>query len=462
MSRLRNLLSAEGLSAVLALSVVALLVPVEAGAQKRVAPTREARPRVPAYDPGNPVSRKVLKNGVTILVQEQRTGQLVAGTVTARMGTLYEASEQAGYSLVLARSMIVGTEKQSPVDLKIRLAAMDAELNSAAGPDFGQISISTRREGASQAASLLAEIVTVPSFPDTSFQSARMEAIRNAGEQTEGAIASTYSMFLRTMYAGSPFERPVAGTVPALTACRRSDIVALHKRIWVGSNVVVAFVGNFNGKRLMGELEKAFSRVPQGPAPSPADGEPRALAADTVVTDRRDFLLRSLVFGYPAPGYGDPDHPAFLILTSYLASADRSPLAYWLPTRRQATGVGVIYAPYPGRSSLAVHLGATASKWQGARDTVAVVLKRLTTEPLDDGEWTVQLQRVHSSYFVNQRDPKWRASQMGYLETVGRGYDYPKRFEEQLLKLTPEDVRAAAARWFTHYCEASILPRERE
>jgi predicted Zn-dependent peptidase len=273
---------------------------------------------------------------------------------------------------------------------------------------------------------------------------------------------ATYSMFLRAIYKGSPFARPVSGTVSALAACRRSDIAALHRKFFVGSNIVVVFVGNVDGKRLMADLEKAFSRVPSGPVPVPAGGPPRALDADTVLTDTRDFRLRSLVYGFAAPGFGDPDHPAFHLITSYLASADRSPIAYWLPTRRQATGVGVIYAPYPGRSSLSVHLGAMPAQWQGARDSVAVVLERLTSEPLDDGEWAVQLQRVHSSYFMNQRDPRWRASQMGYLEVVGRGIDYPKRFEEKLLQLTPEDVRAAAARWFTNSCEASILPRERE
>jgi predicted Zn-dependent peptidase len=462
MSRHRNLLSAEGLSAVLTLLALVFSAPPPAEAQERVAPSRESRPRVPVYDAGTPIRRKVLKNGVTLLVQEQRTGERVAGTVTARMGTLYETDAEAGYSLVLTRSMVSGTSKQSPADFKLRLLALNAELESAAGADFGQLAIATRREGASQAASILGEIATSPSFADTSVEAARQEAIRRAGEQTEGAIASTYSMFLKAMFAGSPLERPVSGTVAALSSCRRADLVALHRRFCVGSNLVVVFVGNFDGKRMLADLEKAFAKVPAGPIPEPAGGEPRTIGSDTLLTDSRDFRLRSLVYGYPAPGYGEPDHPAFMILASYLASADRSPIAYWLPTRRQATGVGAIYAPYPKRSSLAIHLGATASQWQGARDSVVVVLKRLTTEPLDEGEWGVQLQRVHSSYFVNQRDPKWRASQMGYLEATGRGHDYPKRFEEQLLRLTPEDVRAAAARWFTHSCEASILPRESE
>jgi predicted Zn-dependent peptidase len=165
------------------------------------------------------------------------------------------------------------------------------------------------------------------------------------------------------------------------------------------------------------------------------------------------------VFGYPAPGIGEPDHAAFLVIDMYLKSTDRSPITYWLPTRRLAAGVGVIYAPYPKRSSVAVYLGARSGDWQAARDSVAAVMQRLTTEPLDEGEWNVQIPRVQNSYFLRQNDPKWRAAQMSYFEAVGHGYDYPRRLELDLLRLTPEEVRAAAARWFTHFCEASIHPR---
>ena len=79
------------LSAVLAFS---LLIPSLAlGQEERQAP--RAVPRVPIYDPGTPVEKRVLKNGVTLLVQEQRTSERVAGAVAVRMGALYESDDDA-------------------------------------------------------------------------------------------------------------------------------------------------------------------------------------------------------------------------------------------------------------------------------------------------------------------------------------------------------------------------------
>lgn len=416
------------------------------------------RPRVPIYDPGQPVLSKVLKNGVRILVQEQRTGTAVSGDLALRMGTRYESDAEAGLSQVLLRALTVGTTKETPMDVKLRLLAIGGKVESGAGPDFGHVEISTTREGAPHAVQLLAEMALSPSFPDTAVLSARQHFLARAAEQTESPIPATYTLFLKGMYAGSPFARPIQGTVSALAAARRSDVVDLYKRFFVGGNMTVVFVGNFDGKDMMDRLEKAFEAAPPGKPPRPAGPDPVPLAADTTITEHRDYLMGSLVFGYPAPGIGEPDYPAFLLIDMYLKSNDRSPITFWLPTRHIAAGVGVIYAPYPKRASVAVYLGAKGADYEAARDTVAAVMKRLRTEPLDKGEWDVQLPRVQDSYFVNQHDPKWRAAQMAYMETVGLGYDYPKRMEEQLLELTPEDVRAAAARWFTHYCQASILP----
>src|SRR5882762_4943718 len=65
-------------------TVLILLPGPVRGQDSRVAPGAPP-PRVPMYDPGAPVQKKVLKNGVTILVQEQRTSERVAGAVAVRI-----------------------------------------------------------------------------------------------------------------------------------------------------------------------------------------------------------------------------------------------------------------------------------------------------------------------------------------------------------------------------------------
>src|SRR5215470_15257801 len=122
------------LSTVLAGLTLALATAVPAGAQERVVPNTPPKPRVPIYDPGQPVDRKVLKNGVRILVQEQRTSERVGGVVALRMGTLYETEDESGLGQVLMKCMLAATTTRTPVQMQLELTGADnAKLASGAG-----------------------------------------------------------------------------------------------------------------------------------------------------------------------------------------------------------------------------------------------------------------------------------------------------------------------------------------
>ncbi len=231
----RKFLWIRGLWLLWAILLGPLLVPGPAVGQDRsnIAP----RARVPIFDAGAPVQRKVLKSGLTILVQEQRTSYRVAGAVAVRMGTIYESDDDAGRGQVLIKAILAGTQKITSVELALRLLAAEAQLESGAGPDLGQISISTKREQVDTAIDLLAEVALQPAFPDTAVDGMRQRALTAAADQDENPVRASYSMFLGPMYRGSPLQRSVAGTVSGLAGCRRKDVLALYKKYFVGGNM---------------------------------------------------------------------------------------------------------------------------------------------------------------------------------------------------------------------------------
>jgi len=430
-----------------------------AWAQERALPdSLPERARVPIYEPGQPILEKVLKNGVRILVQEQRTLYTVAGVVAFRMGTRYESEDISGLGNVLLQTMIAGTAKSSGSDFQVRLRGTNSTLEAAVGADLGQIVIQTDREHASGAAALLADIALYPSLPDSSFEAARVRATADATFASESPLPSAFGHFLGAMYAGTPYQRPTQGLVSAMAQARRSDILALHKKLSAGRNMTVVFVGNFDGKKLLAQLEKAFASAVPGTVLNPAGPEPSPLAADTLMTQARPWVANAVVVGYPAPGYKDADFPAFAIIDSYLRSEDRSPITYWMATREDAVSPGIVWTSFPSRSSICVYFGATPEKFTAARDTVVAVLERLRTEPLDKGEWTVQLRRVQDGFFTKQAEPSIRARNLARYAAQELPLDYPRQFETALLNLTPEDVRAAAERWFTHSCQVILGP----
>jgi len=151
-------------------------------------------------------------------------------------------------------------------------------------------------------------------------------------------------------------SRPVVGTVQGIADCpartsRRSTSTTSWAATWSS-----AFVGNFDGKKVL-PASRGIRRSPGRKALDPVAGDPATLAADTTLTSERDLFAPVMTYGFAAPGYQNPTTPRFQdSLESYLASADRSPVALWMPQTGLAGSVGVLYAPYPKRSSMAVYL----------------------------------------------------------------------------------------------------------
>lgn len=439
--------------------LAALFLAGPAGAQDRVVPdSLPERPRVPAYDPGLPYLEKTLKNGVHLLVQEQRTMLSVAGVAAIRMGTRYETEENSGLGNVLLQTMVRGTSKSSGSDFLVRLRGNNAVVDAGIGADVGQISIGTDRDHAAGAAAILSDIVLFPALAESTFESERVRASGDATFAADSPIPAAYGQFLAVVYGGTPYVRHLQGLVTAIAQARRSDILDLHKRLTVGGNLTIVFIGNVDGKKLMSQLEKSFSAAAAGPGIEPAGPEPTPLPADTVIVKEKPWLAHACVIGYPAPGYADPDYPAFAVIDSYLRSEDRSPITFGMQARDQVVSPGVAFTLFPNRGSIAVYFGATTEKLAAARDTALAVLGRLRTEPLEKGEWTVQLKRVQNGFVFKQDDPLTRARMIARYVSQGQTVEYPQRFETALLKLTPEDVRAAATRWLTHSCQVYMGP----
>ncbi|HET9951975.1 MAG TPA: pitrilysin family protein [Candidatus Eisenbacteria bacterium] len=439
--------------------LTALILAAPVAAQERAVPdSLPERPRVPTYDPGLPYLEKTLKNGVHLLVQEQRTVYFVAGVAAIRMGTRYETEENSGLGNVLLQTMVRGTSKSSDSEFLVRLRGNNATLDAGIGADVGEISIGTDHDHAAGAAEILADVVLSPALADSTFEAERVRASSDATFAAESPIPAAYGQFLSVMYAGTPYQRHLQGLVPAIAQARRSDIVDLHKKVTVGGNLTIVFIGNVDGKKLMSQLEKMFAGAAPGPPIEPAGPEPSPLAADTTIVKEKPWLAHACIIGYPAPGYADPDYPAFAMIDSYLRSEDRSPITYWMQVRDDAVSPGIAFTLFPTRGSIAVYFGATTEKLAAARDTSLAVLDRLRTVPLEKGEWTVQLKRVQNGFFFKQDDPLTRARMIARYVSQGQGLDYPTRFETALLHLTPEDVRAAAERWLTHSCQVYMGP----
>src|SRR5580698_8717983 len=89
--------------------------------------------------------------------------------------------------------------------------------------------------------------------------------------------------FLATAYVAHPYGRSDIGWPSEVGQITATQAMAFHRKYYVGSNIVVAIVGDVDAKTALPMLEKYFGRVPGGPKPEDlATVEPEQYAEKSV------------------------------------------------------------------------------------------------------------------------------------------------------------------------------------
>ena len=131
--------------------------------------------------------------------------------------------------------------------------------------------------------SLKAAASPTPS-PASSTRSATSSLKSAACAPTPTPIGRLVEQFLATAYVAHNYGRSSIGWPSEVSQITATEAMAFHKKYYVGSNIVVAVVGDVNAAEAMPMLEKYFSNVPGGPKPEEMTTvEPKQFAEKTVV-----------------------------------------------------------------------------------------------------------------------------------------------------------------------------------
>jgi hypothetical protein len=405
----------------------ALLVSASALAQAAAAPAQTA-----------PLARETLENGFEILsLADPILGAKVFGTLYVRGGRLDEPLGQEGAADLVAATWIAGGSTASDGQtLRAWLAAHDAALEIGAEADHWSIDFHCAPAELAELYARLAELVVAPAFPNAEFQSAREEladAARDDEDEAEPFRVLERLALSNAVRAGRRASRA------SVLSIDREELVAFHARSFAADRMLLGLCGAIDGATL--DATRVFA------AALPVDGA-HAVDPETSL----DVPARTTVFlgAAPearlwivsrAPNRGEAD---FALLDWALRGARYAPRDD--PAAERAAGVlsgealGTVAVSDWRYASLRV--GAAIDPTRG-RDALARLASRFAPprigallEPARTSERALQAA-------APEPPSARRTIEHALLASIRPGLD-----TKLALAPTPDDLAAAATRWF--------------
>jgi zinc protease len=265
-------------------------------------------------------SRKVLKNGLTVIAFESRLCPIVQITGAIRAGEAYEPTAKPGLAMVLANALNYGTQHAT----RSQLQAVQEDLGLPPQamlkfePGLEQITFQTRclAKDMVQQLGIVAESIASPALADADMEKAKQDAVNGLRRSDETVAARVNRALMRSLLApNSPhFPSDPSEKAKVIELLKQSEIKDYYSSTVSPASTMIVLAGDFDGEQAIKSAEAVFenwqSNTRLSAEPDVVPSTRRSLKVSVPTKDRSQTMVCVGKLVKTAPGDRDFCHLA--------------------------------------------------------------------------------------------------------------------------------------------------------
>jgi zinc protease len=427
-----------------------------------------AKPPAPPSRPFGPgglqPERYVLPNGLKVLILPEHTTPVVAVQVWVATGSVDEGPDEAGIAHIHEHLLFKGTRKRGVGVISREVESAGGEINAWTSFEQTVYHVVLASRFVDTALDVLSDAVGAPSF-DPAEMAKELQVIQEEIKQSQDSPSRVLAQLLySTAYKKHPYRRPVIGSAEAVGKTTRPQVQRFFKRWYTPANMTLVVVGDLDPAKTKKRIERTFGALKgTKTAPErPSHDEPAQRATRVRVTSH-DVQEAHLNIGVHVPGLRHADLPALDALAIILGQGRSSRLLMEVQRNQQLVRDVHAYAsPQRERGLFVIGASVAEGKITAATRAIVAELYRLRHERVSAEELAKVKAIIESDSVYERETVQGLARKLGYFETMAGAYEFETEFRQAVIRLTPEDIRRTAERYFQpgNLTLAALYPRK--
>jgi predicted Zn-dependent peptidase len=450
------------------------------------------------------VREYTLDNGLKILTVERPESPTFAAYITLGVGSVDETSEYRGMAHMLEHMLFKGTKtlgtrdyrKEKPLLDQIeetaerlaalrrtggtpeRIAELERKMNELQDQhrelvikdEFSRIYAEHGGEGynAFTSKDLTTYLISLPANKLELWAFIESDRMKNAvlrefyterevvKEERRRAYETNprgllYETLLATAFTVHPYRNPIIGWMSDIENLTLAQTRAFLERYYAPVNTVIALVGDIDSDQAAAMVERYFGDI------APGTPVPPVTAVEPPQRGEKRHHIRfeaepQLAIAFHKPSLPHKDDYVFDVIDLILGHGRTSRLYQSLVVEKQiATSVSTYTAPgarYPNLFVISA-VPRFPHTLAEVEEAVHAELARLAAEPVLPEEMEKALNRLRTDRLRFLQGNSGLARMLTYYQTVAGDWRYLLSYDEEVAGVTPDDIMAAAKRYFT-------------
>jgi len=390
------------------------------------------------------LKRTKLPNGLVIITKPLRTNNIVSFVITMKMGSLYETDETAGLCTLMQDTIRKGTKTRTSEQIDLELESMGTRLTTYSAREHGTVEIQSTSESLYKSLDILYDIVQNATFPEDAIDLQKNLQIRNIYMRYDQLIYLAIDLMVDAHYGKHPFHKPRMGYPETIEKFTRVDMIALYRKVYIPKNMVITAVGNFDEQKLINNIKNNLGSLPVSSDLTvvPYEEENRLeRSAPVEKIETRDTAASWFVLGWEAPVLDDPEYYPMELLNGIAGGSMNSRLFVEVREKR-----GLAYqvgSSFDARKESGIYFAYIGTKPESYGESKKVLIDevcRMGIESPTQEEITLAKNYLKGMNIMSQESNSSQASQYGYYELLGVGYDFVDSYNEKIDEVSAEDI----------------------
>ncbi len=421
-------------------------------------PTKEVKPAELVSEKSG-TKKYDLANGADLLITQNDVNEIIAVSIFAKGGTFLD--KIPGTSVLMADVMMKGTRKYSSTELARVLEDNGIKIEPAVRADAFLISVLTTKPEYEKTMEILNEVINNATFDDYEIEKAKSEKLSKIKRNRDIPLQVAIENYKDLIFEGSPYSytsKIFEKTYPKIS---HQDLVDYYNTIFSPQNVVISVNGNVDNKKVIDDFTKIFSNK-KGETFDFANREieiGRLTAPKEAVQIMPETKTDWIFLAWQTSGVlNKKDYATLQVIDSLLGTGMSSRLFKNLRDQEGlAYQLGSSFGPNILKGAFVVYIGTNPENLDKAKSKLLEEVFRLKKEFVGSKELKEAKDKLIGNYIISLETNLDKASNVGWFEASGRGYEFSDEYVNLINSVTESDIIEVANKYFTNNYVYSVV-----
>lgn len=395
-----------------------------------------------------------LKNKIKVCVKQNKNTPRIA---LAMNFSINKAENIPGVYLLMNRLLMKGTEKYSAEELSSILEENAIDFYTEMKYDYLRFRFITLNEDFELALSILSDIILNSTFKDF-----EKEKIKLKGEilaELDSAKVKISDLFTKNIYENHFYGHTYTKILETIDSITLDNVINSFKVILNNSQKAIAIAGDIEQENVNELLEKYIGIIPNVIENNEEFSKPEYIKNKYVETIKEDAQQAQIIQGWRVASIGSEDYAKLMLLNVILGASGLSSRLF-LELREKKGLAYTVRSSYENHlkgSVFSIYIGTEPNNIQASINGFKDEIEKIKTILVSEEELqNAKNNIIGKQQFITETNSQ-QANLMAYYAISGKPFNYQKTVIENLKKVTSEELKECANKYFTDDFVLAIL-----